>query len=93
MKTGTFETEKEEAFSGSLGLRVMMETKILSALRPSIANIVRSFSERDETAVEELLVGPWGKWPGIPELVMQLRRVPEATGPITQMLQQLLETL
>lgn len=98
MDWGTFnnwdiQTEKEEAFSGSLGLRVMMEIKNISTLGPSIANIVQSFSERDETALEELRVGPWGKWPGIPELVMQLRKVPEATGPITEMLGQLLETL
>jgi hypothetical protein len=98
MDWGTFnywniQTEKAEAFSGSLGLRVMMEIKNVSAVGPSIANIVRSFSERDETALEELRVGAWGKWPGIPELVMQLREMPEATGPITQMLGQLLEAL
>jgi hypothetical protein len=98
MNWGTYDNwnirdRKGGGLLGSLGLRVMMETKILSALSPSIANIVRSFSERDEIALEELLLGPWGKWPGIPELVMQLCMVPAVTGPITQMLQQLLETL
>lgn len=98
MDWGTFnnwniQTEKEKAFSGSLGLRVMMEIKNVSTVGPSIANILRSFSERGETALEDLRVGDWGKWPGIPELVMQLREMPEATGPITQMLGQLLETL
>lgn len=51
MDWGTFnnwyiQTEKKEAFSGSFGLRVMMEIKNVSTLGPSIANIVRSFSER-----------------------------------------------
>jgi len=84
--------EKNEAWSGSLSLRVMLEMKNSTRLGPSIANVVRSFSERDETGLEELQIGSWGKMPGIKELVMQLREVPEATGPITQWLSQFIES-
>lgn len=76
-----------------MSLQIMIEIKHSSTLGPSIANIVRSFSERDETGLEELRIGIWGKFPGVKELVMQLREVPGATGPITQMLGQLIETL
>jgi hypothetical protein len=95
---GTFDDrdiqdQKEEAFSGSMSLRVMMEIKYASKLGPSIANIVRSFSERDESALDDLQVGGWGKWPGVKQLVMALRKIPEATGPMTQILGQFIEPL
>ena len=88
-----FGKQEDEANSGSMLLGLMMQIKYGSKLGPSIANTVRSFSERDATALEELRVGSWGKFPGVKELVMVLRENPEATGPITQMLGQLIEVL
>lgn len=85
--------EKDQALSGSFSLRFMIEIKHSTKLGSLYANAVRSFSERDETALEELNIGSWGKRPGVKELVMQLREIPEATGPVTQMLGQLIETL
>jgi hypothetical protein len=38
-------------------------------------------------------VGVWSKWPGVRELVMVLREIPEATGSITQMLGQIIDAL
>lgn len=95
---GTFdnwdiEKEKAEAFAGALSLRVMLEMKHSSTIGPLVANTVRSFSERDETGLEELRIGAWSKFPGIKELVMQLCEVPEATRPITQIMGQLIESL
>jgi hypothetical protein len=94
---GTFEDldiqeQKKEAFSGAMMFRFMMETKHVSKLGPSIANVIRSFSERD-TGLEELHIGSWSRIPGVREMVMMLRQMPaEATGPITQMIGQLIES-
>ncbi|KAE9369166.1 HET-domain-containing protein [Stipitochalara longipes BDJ] len=86
------EDEKNEAWSGTLSLRVMLDTKNSTKVGSTISNIVRSFSERDETGLEELQIGSWGKFPGVKELVMQLREIPEATGPVTQWLSQFIDS-
>jgi hypothetical protein len=71
----------------------MMQMKYASKLGPSIANIIRSFSERDATALEELRVGRWGKIPGVKEIVMILREMPtEVRELISQMFGQLTES-
>jgi hypothetical protein len=83
--------QKAEAISGSISFTVMMETKYSLKTNSMTANVIRSFSERDASALEEFTVSRWSKVPGLKELVMILRENPEATGPITQMYEQLVE--
>jgi Heterokaryon incompatibility protein (HET) len=67
------EPEIQSTVAGSMQFLMMTEIKGMRSWDDMLSNIIRSFSERDETSVRELEEGVWSKFPGIKETVKTLR--------------------
>lgn len=88
-----FQKEKEEAFAGSMCMRLMFDIKKSTRIGPLIANTVRSFSERDESSLRELDEGSWSKFPYVKDLVMTLRSEPGIAQDMTGILEDTIENM
>ena len=89
---GGIQEEKDQAISGSFSWRYMILLKHSTTRGSMFANMLRSFSERDATGLDELNIGAWGQIPLFKESVMTLRKVPEAIEPFSQMIGHLMDT-
>ncbi|RFU34714.1 hypothetical protein B7463_g1603, partial [Scytalidium lignicola] len=87
------EEEKNLAFAGATNMRLMLEIKNASSMSRLFANTVRSFSERDESALREFREGSWSRIPYVQDLVMALRQMPQETQVTTDVLEEVIEGL
>jgi hypothetical protein len=83
--------DKNEGFSGSISMRLMLDTKYSSRMGPMIANAVRSFSERDQSGLQELREGSWSRIPFVQDLVMMVREQPDTVHGMTDILEKTIE--
>jgi hypothetical protein len=77
-----------ESHSGSMSMRVMMEIKSSSKLGPALSNLIRSFYERDISALHQLNE----RFPFMRETVLtRVRQEPATVSPAAQFLEDYIE--
>ncbi|KAH8821389.1 heterokaryon incompatibility protein-domain-containing protein [Xylogone sp. PMI_703] len=87
------EADKNMAFAGATNMRLMLEIKNASSMSRLFANTIRSFTERDESSLQELREGSWSRIPYVQDLVMMLRELPQDVQFTTDAIEGVLESM